>query len=491
MADPAFLHRVQAGIRLIERGELEQAERLFRELTTAHPRDAGLWNLLGAALHKADRPVEALAACRRALELDRRNPDYLYSVGSVQLVLQNFDEALKRFRATLAARPNDPDVLLDLGRALSGMGDLPQAEATFRRVLQRNPRASQAYVALGEMYRAAGLYEEAERSYREGLESLPSSGDLHFYFSLLLLGLARFREGWAEYQWRVGRWEKLARAGIPFFTYRETPWGERLDGLLLELRAEQGLGDILFFLRFAGELRRRGAWTLLYVPARLLDMVRRAGCADEVRDEAAAPSLHRDAVLIGDLPFLLGMGDGDMPPPLRLEAQPARVGAMRGRLAACGPAPYTALAWRAGLNPGGNPYVLKKEMPLEDFAHVVRAIPGTLVAVQRNPMQGEIARLAELAGRQLHDFSGTNADLEEALALMACMDDCVGVSNTNLHLLAGVGGHARVLVPAPYEWRWLAQGNASPWFEGFSVFRQKHGNWNEALKDFDKSLINN
>ena len=33
MADPAFLHRVQAGIRLIERGELEQAERLFRQLT--------------------------------------------------------------------------------------------------------------------------------------------------------------------------------------------------------------------------------------------------------------------------------------------------------------------------------------------------------------------------------------------------------------------------------------------------------------------------
>jgi tetratricopeptide (TPR) repeat protein len=482
MADASLAFRAQAGIRLIEQGELDKAERLFRELTEAHPRDAGLWHLLGAALHKARRFDEALAACSRAHERDRRNPDYLYSLGSVLLNLKRPEEAAKRFRATLAAVPNHLDALLDLGRALRAMGDLRQAEATFRRVLLRDPRASGAHVELGEMFRAAERFAEAERSYREGLALLPDSGDLNFFLGLFLLGQGRFGEAWPAYQWRFSRWEDLARAGLPFFTWRETPWGERLDGQTVELRAEQGLGDILFFLRFADEVRRRGARTLLYLPARLLEIVRRAGCVDELRDEAAAPPLTRESVLVGDLPFLLGMRDGDVPPPLKLSPLPERVAAMRARLAACGPPPYTALTWRAGVAAGARIYSLTKDIPLDDFARVAAAAPGTLVAVQRNPEAGEVARLSNLAGRPVHDFSDTNADLEDALALMACLDDYVGVSNTNIHLLAGAGGHARMLVPSPPEWRWLAQGEESPWFGGFPVFRQQpDGKWEGAL----------
>ena len=482
MADPTLAHRAQAGIRLIEQGELEQAERLFRELTAAHPRDAGLWNLLGAALHKQNRFDEALETCSRAHALDRRNPDYLYSVGSVLLNLKRPEEAAKKFRATLAAVPNHLDALLDLARALRDMGDLRQAETTFRRVLQRDPRSSQAYADLGEMLRAAERFEEAERSFRDGLALLPNSGDLNFFLGLLLLGQARFAEAWPLYQWRFSRWEELAKAGVPFFTYRQTPWGDRLDGLEVELRAEQGLGDVLFFLRFAGEVRRRGARTVLYAPARLVEIVRRADCVDEVRDEAQAPPLTRESVLIGDLPFLLGLGGADAAAPLRLEPLPERVAALRERLAACGPAPYVALTWRAGVAAGTRRYSLTKDISLDDFARAAASAPGTLVAVQRNPEAGEVARLSGLAGRPVHDFSDTNADLEDALALMACLDDYVGVSNTNIHLLAGVGGRARVLVPNPPEWRWLAQGDESPWFRGFPVFRQQpDGKWDGAL----------
>jgi hypothetical protein len=176
------------------------------------------------------------------------------------------------------------------------------------------------------------------------------------------------------------------------------------------------------------------------------------------------------------------MRDGDVPPPLKLSPLPERVAAIRARLAACGPPPYTALTWRAGVAAGARIYSLTKDIPLDDFARVAAAAPGTLVAVQRNPEAGEVARLSNLAGRPVHDFSDTNADLEDALALMACLDDYVGVSNTNIHLLAGAGGHARMLVPSPPEWRWLAQGEESPWFGGFPVFRQQpDGKWEGAL----------
>jgi len=62
------------------------------------------------------------------------------------------------------------------------------------------------------------------------------------------------------------------------------------------------------------------------------------------------------------------------------------------------------------------------------------------------------------------------------------VDEYVGVSNTNMHLRAGLQRTAQVLVPRPSEWRWMAYGNVSPWFPGFGIHRQDlDGSWLSAL----------
>jgi hypothetical protein len=126
--------------------------------------------------------------------------------------------------------------------------------------------------------------------------------------------------------------------------------------------------------------------------------------------------------------------------------------------------------------------LLYKELRLEDLAAVLRGVAGTLVSLQRAPGAGETERLAALAGRPVHDFSAANGDLEDMLALLALLDEYIGVSNTNMHLLAGIGRTARVLVPWPAEWRWMAAGGASPWFPGFRSYRQRpDGDWGPAV----------
>ena len=69
------------------------------------------------------------------------------------------------------------------------------------------------------------------------------------------------------------------------------------------------------------------------------------------------------------------------------------------------------------------------------------------------------------------------------LALLAQIDDYVGVSNTNMHLCAALGRGARVLVSRSVESRWMAEGGESPWFPGFPVYRQAFGGgWRPALQ---------
>jgi hypothetical protein len=74
-------------------------------------------------------------------------------------------------------------------------------------------------------------------------------------------------------------------------------------------------------------------------------------------------------------------------------------------------------------------------------------------------------------------------------ALLSLVDEYVGVSNTNMHLRAGVAKAARVLVPFPPEFRWMNRGDEVPWFPGFTVYRQSSAHeWQPALARLGKDL---
>jgi len=205
-------------------------------------------------------------------------------------------------------------------------------------------------------------------------------------------------------------------------------------------------------------------------------------------------------MLIGDLPYALneyakrrlaaGISDlsaawPETPPPLELSAEAVRVEAMRLRLHEAGDPPYIGVSWRGGIPPreqGASGWNLYKTIGLDALAGALRTIPGTIIALQRRPTRAELDAFAGMLGRPVHDFSEMNENLEDMLALLALIEDYVGVSNTNMHLRAGLGKAARVLVPQPAEWRWMVSGNRSPWFTDFSIYRQSNeGDWTEAL----------
>jgi hypothetical protein len=112
-----------------------------------------------------------------------------------------------------------------------------------------------------------------------------------------------------------------------------------------------------------------------------------------------------------------------------------------------------------------------------------------VLVLQRLPAAGEIDTLSKVLGRRAHDLSALNEQLLEMAAVLALIDEYVGVSNTNMHIRAGVGKSARVLVPFPAEFRWRDEGRATPWFPGFTVYRQPPSrDWALALGDLSNDL---
>ena len=107
------------------------------------------------------------------------------------------------------------------------------------------------------------------------------------------------------------------------------------------------------------------------------------------------------------------------------------------------------------------------------------------------PEAGAIDRLADGLGQPVHDFTVLNEDLEEMLALLSLIHEYVTVSNVNVLLRAGAGRTSRILTPNPPEFRWMAEGEETPWFPGCKIYRQKvGGDWEEAFAALSNGLAN-
>lgn len=453
----------------LRRGDAEIAAGYFERATALARKEGSYLNLLGVAYTELGRFEEAAATLRKAARIQPGNVEPHYNLGKALEKRGDLGAACDAYRRAIALAPNSSEPRSQLGRALTMLGDYGAAVKVLEEAVGTHPGDESCALALGRALGAAQGLEAQIACYRDAAKRIPSSGQLARSLGHALLRAGAFREGWREYLRRnlVG---PAPRERLP------EPLPEVLTDAQIVLRPEQGLGDILFFLRFAPGLASRGARLVAAAPGRLVPLLARTGVfAEVIGEKALAPGSSRE-VYVGDLPFLV---DADnVPPPLKLSARADRVEAWRGRLAAHGPAPYTGATWRAGTDfrrrpeLGGDLQALFKEAPVARLGACLGRRPGTIVSLQREPDATETESFARSTGRGVFDATAANDDLEDALALLSLLDDYVCVSNTNVHLRAGLGMGARVLIPYPPEWRWMAEGDSSPWFPGMAVYRQ-------------------
>ncbi len=372
-------------------------------------------------------------------------------------------EARAAYESAIALQPRYVRAHHNLAALLDEVGEHEAAEAHFRAAIAADPNAAEPWAGLGGNQRVRGRLGAARQAYEHALDLRVEFPAARWNLALIDLAEGKFADGWMNYLFRP----TVDRKAVPLVQLPQD-----LTGITIEIVDEQGLGDALFFLRFAPLLRARGA-AIRFAPDRRL-----AGIVSRMMDFGTAPaSAQTIRVALGDLPYVLG--SEAFVPALPISVLADRRAAMAASLRDAGPAPYIGLTWRAGQRMEG---FLFKEVPLDALGRAMARTPGTLVSVQRNPEPGEHARLEQAAGRKIVDLSRHNDDLEDMLALMHLLDDYIGVSNTNMHLRAASGRPARVLVANPADYRWMAAGQRAPWFPDFPVYRQSpNGSWDAAL----------
>ena len=398
------------------------------------------------------------------------------------LLQQGQEQAAEQlYRRLLARGVETPTLLGNLAVICWRQGRLTEMETLLRRSLARDPEQGDALYNLGLVLAQRGAHQEAVAHYRRALPLAAADlqGSIHWNLSKLLLRCGHYAEGWEHYEWRRHKRQPLppiCPPGMP--AWQEGPVA---DGELV-LVGEQGLGDMIQFLRYAPAMAGLAPRIALALPEKLHGLVRAAALPVQLLTPAElSAQRHGQWLPLLSCPRLLGVSASNVVVPAPyLQIPEERRRHWRQRL-------------RAGLEPGqrliaihwqGNPATETNELqgrslPLEQLAPLAQLEGVRLVSLQKGAGHEQLAESA-LASRLVACQAEVDACWEfvDTGAMLLACDLLISSDSALVHLAGAIGAPCWLLLHHSSDWRWGADGDTSFWYPSLRLFRQRQpGDW--------------
>jgi len=486
-------------------GQLDEALSCYRQVLAQHPQNVdALFNsgaLLRSLAETGDTPYrtekirEALAAYRAALEIE---PNHVHTLNNLAVLLQeqeDFAQSIALFKKILTLEPKSVSAHHNLGvshEALGRRGSVADKLALFEQAMPHfeaafalDPRHIDSLMGIAAIQGELMRLDLALRQYDRIIAMEPELPTARMSRGMLLLALGRFAEGWRDFEYRWGRNMKLAR-----LESEQPHWSAGIDlaGKTLLLYAEQGLGDSLQFVRYAGMLAQRGAtvWVSVPPPLKLLF----ASCPGVARvfsrDDTIPPYDYLCPML--SVPGIVGTELGTIPADVPyLKAAPERIAHWRDKLG-----PHDNL--RVGLVWAGDPRKDQSDVAMVDRMRSLHFdqlrplldVPG----VSFYSLQVGRDAAAQLAGTpQVIDHTDDLFDFQETAALAENLDLAICADTSTAHLVGAIGKPVWLLNRYNTCWRWQLERTDSPWYPTMRLFRQpKLGDWNSVIAEVKAAL---
>ena len=135
-------------------GDYDRAIALYRDSLALYP-TAEAHTFLGWTLHFQGKIDEAIAECKRAIEVDPEFGNPYNDIGAYLIGLERFDEAIPWLEQAINAKRYDPRHFpyFNLGRAYLAKGSINRARDLFQQSLEIEPRYTLARQALESVRR--------------------------------------------------------------------------------------------------------------------------------------------------------------------------------------------------------------------------------------------------------------------------------------------------------------------------------------------------
>lgn len=497
-------------------GRFHEALQGFERARAAGMVDFDLDMQLGWTYLRLQRPAEAEAHFRNAAAVNPDSEEAYVAMANLLEMRGALPAQASDFEQHLSRWPKNYNGLMLLAACRFHQNDREGGTAAFREAISVDPTRSRAWWNLGvvlghdEQYaeglkalqrafeidtangesesvlnfatalREDGRHEEALKLLERDLVRNPDPRE-HWLRSVFLLEAGRFTEGWEEHEFRWMR-EPLASAR---WTVRRPVWGgQELRGKTILLHAEQGFGDAIQFIRYARLLKERGARVIFGAFKDFDEISHDFGDIDDVQVGAPTSSYDYHIPLLS-LPRVLGTTLGSIPAhvpyvkihPAYLERWAQRIGATE--------------KLKVGIVWAGNPKHGRDRMRSIPLARL--SCLGRIEGLQLYSLQKSATAAVDIAASSL-DLVDLGQDFEnfrDTAAAISHLDLVISVDTSVAHLAGALAKPVWLMLPEPADWRWLLEGNRTPWYPTMRLFRQsERDRWDAVVDGVECALRN-
>jgi len=170
--------RLRDAVTLHQRGQLAEAEQIYRQILQRDPAQFDALQLLGTVKIQHRQYAEGVDLIERALAINPHSARALLNLGHALASLGRYDEAADAFGRAVAVKSDYPQAHQERGMALLRLGRAAEAVASFDAVLAMQPAHIDAVGFRGVALAQLGRHAEALAALDRALAARPGDGQL-------------------------------------------------------------------------------------------------------------------------------------------------------------------------------------------------------------------------------------------------------------------------------------------------------------------------
>jgi predicted O-linked N-acetylglucosamine transferase (SPINDLY family) len=186
-------------VELHQRGKLEKAERIYRSILKADPRNFDAAHLLGVIFLQSNQFKAAERQIDLAIQINPNVAAAHSNRGIALKDLQRFDEALASFDKAVALQRDNAELFNNRGSVLKELKRLEDALTSIDRAIALKGDYAEAFNNRGNTLRELGRHGEALASYDRAIALKPDYAEAHANRGGMLQELNHFEEALAGY----------------------------------------------------------------------------------------------------------------------------------------------------------------------------------------------------------------------------------------------------------------------------------------------------
>lgn len=391
-----------------------------------------------------------------------------------------FTEEAIDLEKAISLAPDNVEYKITLGLAYINSNQHEKALTVLNQALQQEPNSHKTLLAIGALYYELQDFAQSETYYQRSLTINPSWARTHLNLSLLYLTQAKYEQGWAEYEWRLGMPELnyLAR------NFSAPRWqGEDIRYKSLLIYCEQGFGDIFQFSRFLSIIKQPHNQIIIETSPTLVPIFTNMPWVDLVITKGAPlPPFDYYASVIS-LPHLTKTYT-ELPETVPyIVSDKTKKNYWHQQLK-----PYIGkkigICWTGKSTNKLNP---RRACPLEPLLQACDIKDVHIINLKKAPVPEDKLLLNKY---NVIDFTDEIKNFGETAALIDTLDLIITIDTAIAHLAGCMGKLVWTLLSVIPEWRYLLLPDTCAWYPSMRLIRQPaRGDWNSVLACLRKDLL--